>query len=304
MHACMHACMCVFIILYNRHSLGAPSSLPQVTSAPQRCGKNIGNPKMPTRLCWEATRWIACFFARSSRVSWFFNINLAEGNVYWKLRYDLFLLGSLPFVYLNHFGILQTILFLSTFNCRFLFAQPMVFKGKYQVYRLDDNDRTSNPMPANWPKSFPKVPVVKHVLNSRTSILGMPMRDWFPGMDKDLHVKTSEVWGWKRKHLFLFSFCAWIILNLYMYNLVQLKKRSIFKESTQHVSILVSVPRHVLQHIVGTTQDQYHIGNFLKSFKTLLKALQHRPNGEGVGTLLMGVCRCVFGATGWSFGDD
>ena len=87
-----------------------------------------------------------------------------------------------------------------------------------------------------------------------------------------------------------------------MYNLVQLKKRSIFKESTQHVSILVSVPRHVLQHIVGTTQDQYHIGNFLKSFKTLLKALQHRPNGEGVGTLLMGVCRCVFGATGWSFG--
>ena len=69
----------------------------------------------------------------------------------------------------------------------------MVFKGKYQVYRLDDNDRTSNPMPANWPKSFPKVPVIKHILNTRTSILGMPMGDWFPGMDKDLHVETSEV---------------------------------------------------------------------------------------------------------------
>jgi len=48
-----------------------------------------------------------------------------------------------------------------------------------------------------------------------------------------------------------------------------------------------SSPRYVLQHIVGTTQDQYHIENFLR-FKTLLKTLQHRPHAEGCGDLVDG----------------
>ena len=71
----------------------------------------------------------------------------------------------------------------------------------------------------------------------------------------------------------------------------------------------ISSPRYVLQHIVGTTQDQDHIENFLR-FKTLLKTLQHRPHGGGLGDLVDGgggVCFGVFlaGILGMSsFGAD
>lgn len=122
-----------------------------------------------------------------------------------------FFFGRFAFCLLQAFGILQRYFCLST--------------GHYG--QISDLKRAfgSKSMPANWPKSFPKVPV-QHVLNAGTLI---PMCDLYSSMGNPKTCISNFRSLVEKKHLFLLSFCIIMAYEWHVTIWLQPKKPTRFR---------------------------------------------------------------------------